>query len=218
MKIAASILACNPLYLGQNIKELESAGVDLIHVDIMDGHYVNNFTFGIHTIQYIAEATSVPVDVHLEVMNPERYIKDFANAGASIITVQLDVCKHPIRVLEEIRKHNVKAGLAINPHIGLEAITFLQDHFDYLVLMSVEPGFGAQKFERSIFPKLKEANRLLGKSNDKFIGVDGGINRDNISELYKSGAELFIIGTSLYEKGMIQDNLNSFRTCIGNEK
>ncbi len=215
MKIAASILAANPLYLGQSIKEMEASKIDIIHVDIMDGHYVENFTFGINTVESIARETNLPIEVHLEVSNPEAHIEHFKKAGTNILTVQLDTCKHPIRVLETIRANDMKAGLAINPHIGLEAVEYLIDHFDYLLLMSVEPGFGGQKFEESVINKTVKANQIISKAHKNIeIGVDGGINKYNIGKLYEAGASIFIIGNSLYSNGGINKNSKILRKSV----
>ena len=139
MEISASILACDPLYLARDVKEAEMGGADIIHVDIMDGQYVENLTFGIHTVEYLSKMTGLPIDVHLEVLDPERYIENFADAGAKMITVQLDTCRCPIRTLNTIRQYGAKAGLAINPHTGMESVEYLVDYFDFLCIFFAFP-------------------------------------------------------------------------------
>lgn len=216
MKISASVLACNPIYLGDTIKELENEGADIIHVDIMDGHYVNNFTFGIDTVNNLCKITKIPVEVHLEISNPENHIENFANAGASIITVQLDTCVHPIRVLEKIKKMDRSTGLAINPHVSIDAVKYLKDYIDYLLFLSVEPGFGGQKFQTSVYSKIEDARELVNYQIP--IGIDGGVNTENISKLARAGVEIFIIGTSLYKNGNLKDNLKEFKNIFSNLK
>lgn len=212
MKILASILACNPLNLGDDICKLEEAGTDSIHIDIADGHYVKNFTFGINTVSSVSKLVSIPVDVHLQVCEPEMYIKDFADAGAKAITVHLETCRHPIRLLNTIRKYGLKSCIAINPHVPVDSVKLLLDYIDSLLLMSAEPGFGGQKFLSIMVEKATEARSLVDKAGKGIeIGVDGGITFDNALQLVDSGVDFLNVGTALFSGGRIQDNVRRFK-------
>ena len=160
-KVSASILSCDQLYLGQQVLEAQRAGANLLHVDVMDGVYVENLTFGPQLVRELKAAVSIPVSVHLELLQPERYLRMFADAGADLLTFQLDACPNPIHFLKEIRAAGMKAGVGIGPAYGVEQLKYLLHHMDWLILMSVEPGYGGQRFEKSVFEKLRRARELM---------------------------------------------------------
>ena len=184
VKVAASILACNTAYLGDAVLEAEKGKADIIHIDIMDGHYVKNLTFGPQTVRDLKSITSLPIEVHLELYNPHELIEVFADAGADMITVQLDCCAHPIRVFNMIRSFGKEVGVAINPGIDVKQLEYLVNHIDYILLMSVEPGFGGQPFEESTYEKIHIVKRMLRDKNLTLpIAVDGGVNIENVEKL-----------------------------------
>jgi ribulose-phosphate 3-epimerase len=210
MDISASLLACDPLYLGDMIKLTEETGdIHSFHVDIMDGHYVENLTFGPGTVSAMRKITKLPIHVHLEVSNPERQMQLFADAGADSIIVQMDTCTHPIRVLEMINKNNIASSIALNPHVLVEMAEHLKGYFNWLLIMSVEPGFGGQCFNECTYVKIQQARKIFG--DDIILGIDGGVNPNNIGKLAEAGISRFIIGTSLYKNNDIRSNIQLLR-------
>ncbi|MGB9638156.1 MAG: ribulose-phosphate 3-epimerase, partial [bacterium] len=181
-------------------------------VDIMDGHYVDNLTFGPQMIKNIRNLTNLPIEVHLELFNPEKYILNFVDVGADIITLQLDTCIHPIRILKQIKGYNRKAGIAINPTKNIEDIRYLVNYIDYVLLMSVEPGFGGQKFEEIVFEKIKKIKDMFSDLKIKIpIGVDGGINLENSQKLKEQGVEILVIGSALFQSNDLVGTIYNFK-------
>ena len=214
-KLAVSILDCNTAYLGDTVLKLEKGKVDIIHVDIADGHYVKNLTFGPKIVNDLKKIVKIPIDVHLAVTNIDEMINIFIETGADIITVQLDCCLHPIRTFQMIKKYGKKVGLAINPGIGIETLIFFAEYLDYISLMGVEPGFGGQSFEKITFEKIKEVKKVLkSKRLNTPIAVDGGINLKIAKDLVMAGVDILYIGSSLFKYGDIEKGLKDFRKII----
>jgi len=198
--IAPSILSADFAKLGQEVVEVERSGADWLHVDVMDGHFVPNITFGALVMGAIAPLTKLPLDVHLMIENPEQYIAAFAEAGAHLITVHQEACVHLHRVLHLIKEHGVKAGVAINPATPVSAIREVLEDVDLVLVMTVNPGFGGQTFISSTLRKIKELNELreeLGLK-DLRIEVDGGITATTAPLVVEAGADVLVAGNAVF--------------------
>jgi len=194
-KLAPSILDLDFSCLERELRKIESAGVDLLHLDIMDGNFVPNISFGSKIVESIKNITSLPLEVHLMVEKPENHIKSFINAGGDIINVHYETSKHLDRLIQTINEANVKSGIALNPKTPLSVIDYLINKIDYLLLMTVNPGFGGQKFIPEMMDKIKKARKIIDNQKKPIsLAVDGGINLDNISEVAKAGAEIIVVG------------------------
>lgn len=199
VKIAPSILAANFARLAEDIARVEGAGADQIHVDVMDGHFVPNITVGVPVVAALRRATSLPLDVHLMISDPDRYLDAFAAAGASIITVHAEAVTHLHRSLARIRELGAKAGVALNPATPIDHIGEVAGDLDVLLIMSVNPGFGGQSFIPRSFEKIQAARALLqrhGSSAD--IEVDGGVDTGNAARLVRAGATMLVAGASIF--------------------
>jgi ribulose-phosphate 3-epimerase len=198
-KIAPSILSADFSCLGQEVKAVEEAGADWIHVDVMDGHFVPNITMGPMVTEAVNRCTSLPVDVHLMIENPDRYIADFAKAGAEYISVQVEACPHLHRTLHLIKENGAKAGAVLNPATPLSTITYLLEDLDFVLIMSVNPGFGGQKFIKSALDKIEQLKSLIEESGlDILIQVDGGVNANTIADVSAAGADVFVAGSAIF--------------------
>jgi ribulose-phosphate 3-epimerase len=200
IKIAPSILSADFSRLGEEIKAVEAAGADLIHVDVMDGHFVPNITIGPLIVQACRKATKLPLDVHLMIENPELYIADFAKAGADYITVHAEAARHLHRLVQSIREHKgVKAGVSLNPATPLEELDYILDELDLVLIMSVNPGFGGQAFIPSALRKIRELRQLI---NDRKLSVeievDGGVKPENAAAIAGAGADILVAGSAVY--------------------
>ncbi len=196
--IAPSILQCDYADLGREIADLEEAGARLLHLDVMDGHFVPNFTFGMTIVEAARRSTNLPLDVHLMMEQPGRYLRQFREAGADVITVHEEVCRDPQELadlLEEIRGLGALAGVAINPPTPLANIDAVVAHCDLILVMSVMPGFGGQAFDRVALDKL--AALRARDDMDALLEVDGGINADTIADCTKAGADLLVVGSAI---------------------
>jgi len=199
VEIAPSILASDFARLADEIRKVEDGGADVIHVDVMDGHFVPNITLGIPVVASLRKATRLPLDVHLMIEQPEEYIEDFIEAGADRVLVHQEATAHLDRALEMIREHGAQAGAAINPATPVVMLSDVLDKLDTVLVMSVNPGFGGQKFIPNAFEKIRQLNQMRTRYNVSFrIEVDGGVDPENTAELAQAGANTFVAGTSIF--------------------
>jgi len=197
--IAPSILSADLAHLAEEIARCEAGAADWIHVDVMDGRFVPNLTFGAKVIETVRGLTSLPIDVHLMVVEPERYFEDFAAAGATSMTIHPEVSPHLHRQLTRIRELGCAAGAAINPSTPLTAVSEVVAELDLLLVMSVNPGFGAQQFIPSSVDKLRRARAMLDEAgSEAWLQVDGGISRDTIADVWEAGANSFVAGHAIF--------------------
>ncbi|MFD2171443.1 ribulose-phosphate 3-epimerase [Tumebacillus lipolyticus] len=200
IKIAPSILSADFSKLGEEIRSVEELGADLIHVDVMDGHFVPNITIGPLVVEAIKPHTKLPLDVHLMIEDPDRYIPSFVQAGADIITVHVEATRHLHRTLQLIRSHGVKASVALNPHTPVSMIEHVLTDLDMVLLMTVNPGFGGQKFIPNVLEKISELRRKLDAMDLHHveIEVDGGINQETSRLVREAGANVLVAGNAVY--------------------
>jgi len=199
VKIAASILSADFSRLGEEIKAAEKAGVELIHVDVMDGCFVPNISIGIPVVDSIRKVTKLPLDVHLMILDPLRYVKQFSDAGADYITVHAEACTNLEYIISSIRSLGKKPGVSINPQTPLSKLITVVDKIDLALLMSVEPGFGGQKFNENVLQKIIELRKIIdGKKIKAEIEVDGGVNAKTAKSVAKAGADILVAGSALY--------------------
>jgi len=199
-KLAPSILDADFTCLGTELRKIESGGADLIHLDIMDGNFVPNISFGPRIVESIKSKTSLPLEVHLMVEKPENHIKSFINAGGDIIIVHYETSKHLDKLIQTINEADVKSGIALNPATPLSVIEYLINKIDVLLLMTVNPGFGGQKFIPEMFNKIEMARKIIDNQKKSIsLAVDGGINLDNISKVSKAGAEIIVVGQIIFK-------------------
>lgn len=198
--IAPSILSADFSRLGDEIRAVEAAGADWIHVDVMDGHFVPNITMGPLVVKAVRKVTNLPVDVHLMIENPDRFIPDFAKAGASLISVQVETCPHLHRVIHLIRECGCRPGAVLNPATPLSNLEWILEDLDFVLVMSVNPGFGGQKFIRSALQKTRDLRTWIqGKNLPTLIEIDGGVNEATIAEIAESGVDAFVAGSAIFE-------------------
>lgn len=214
-KLAPSLLSANFAELEKEILKLEKGGADYLHLDVMDGNFVPNISFGPPIIKSIKKITELPLDVHLMIESPERYIKDFVDAGADIITVHEESTIHLHRVIQNIRYFGIKAGVSLNPSTSLNSLEYVIDDLDLILIMSVNPGFGGQSFIPSIKNKIKDTRSLIDeKSLDIILQVDGGIKLDNIEEIVDLGADLIVVGSDIFSATDITSRTKEFKEKI----
>ncbi|MEH7611294.1 ribulose-phosphate 3-epimerase [Gottfriedia acidiceleris] len=201
VKIAPSILSANFAKLGEEILDVERGGADYIHVDVMDGHFVPNITIGPLIVEAIRPVTKLPLDVHLMIEKPDQYIEQFVKAGADIITVHVEACTHLHRTIQTIKSLGIKAGVVLNPATPVSTIEQIIDDVDMVLLMTVNPGFGGQKFIQSVVPKIKQVANLIKERNLSVeIEIDGGVDEHTAKICVEAGATVLVAGSAVYNK------------------
>jgi len=201
VKIAPSILSADFSKLGDEIKDVEKGGADYIHVDVMDGHFVPNITIGPLIVEAARRATTLPLDVHLMIENPDLYIEEFAKAGADYLTVHVEACRHLHRTVQLIKSFGIKAGVVLNPATPVRTIEHVIQDVDLVLLMSVNPGFGGQKFIPGVLPKIREVKSLADRLGTEVeIEVDGGVNAETARLCIEAGATVLVAGSAVYNQ------------------
>jgi ribulose-phosphate 3-epimerase len=218
-QIAPSILSADFSRLGEEIKAVEKAGADLIHVDVMDGHYVPNITIGPGVVSSLRKTTGLPFDVHLMIEDPDRYIDAFVDAGSNIITVHAEAVIHLHRTVHYIKGKGVKVGVSLNPSTPLACVEEILPDIDLLLIMTVNPGFGGQKFISGMLPKIRKARELAQTRGLKMaIEVDGGVTAENIGTLAEAGADIFVAGAAIFGSPSYSDTINRMKAILGGVK
>lgn len=201
VKIAPSILSADFAKLGKEVQDVEMGGADFIHVDVMDGHFVPNITIGPLVVQAIRPVTKLPLDVHLMIENPDQYIEAFAKAGADYITVHVEACRHLHRTIQHIKSLGVKAGVVLNPATPVESLKHVIGDVDMVLLMSVNPGFGGQKFIPEVLGKIRDVQALAEQKGAEIeIEVDGGVNPETAKQCIEAGATVLVAGSAIYNE------------------
>ena len=210
--IAPSILSADFSRLGEDIKAVEAAGADVIHVDVMDGHFVPNITIGPLVVKAVRKVTDLPLDVHLMISDADSYIEDFANAGADWITVHVEACPHLHRTIDQIRAMGKKAGAVLNPATSLTTLDQILPDLDLVMLMSVNPGFGGQSFIESSLGKIKMLRQMLDNIGSKAgIEVDGGVSPATIARITEAGANIFVAGSAVFGQDDYQASISELK-------
>ncbi len=213
--IAPSILSADFSKLGDEIKAVEAAGADWIHADVMDGHFVPNITIGPLIVEAVKRVTDLPIDVHLMIENPDNYISAFAEAGASHISVQVETCIHLNRTVQLIKDCGAQAGVVLNPSTPLANLEWVLEDVDYVLIMSVNPGFGGQAFIPSSLDKIKALRQQIqDRGLSVLIQVDGGVNEKTISQIASAGTDVFVAGSAIFGSKDYQKTIQSFRQKI----
>ncbi len=213
--IAPSILSADFTILGDELKNVEKGGADWIHIDVMDGQFVPNITYGPIIVEACKRVTDLPLDVHLMIEKPDLIVPEFARAGADLISVHAEACTHLHRSLQLIKSFDVKAGVALNPATPLSSIEWIIDELDFVLIMSVNPGFGGQKFIRSSLEKIKTLSTMLkDNGSEAIIQVDGGVNNETIKEVSSAGATSFVAGSAIFNTDDYKETISTLKKNI----
>lgn len=217
IKIAPSILSADFARLGEEIKSAEDAGAHLLHVDVMDGHFVPNITIGPPVIESIRKVTRLPLDVHLMIEDPDRYLKDFMSAGADILTVHFEAAVHLHRSVQAIKEGGIKAGVSINPATPVWTLDNILADVDVVLIMSVNPGFGGQEFIPGTLDKLRLLRKKISDAgNPPLIEVDGGVKLGNAKEISAAGADILVMGSAFFKSGNYASTMEKLNGLLGN--
>ena len=212
IKLAPSILSADFARLLEDVKKVEKAGCEYLHIDVMDGHFVPNITLGPGIVKSLRKDVNMVFDAHLMIENPDNYIKEFADAGCDIIVVHQEACTHLHRTIQNIKSHGIKAGVALNPATPIETIKYVLQDVDMVLLMSVNPAFGGQSYIPVVTEKIKELKALIDEMNlDIDIEVDGGVKPSNIAEVVNAGANVIVAGSAIFNAGNIDEAVKSLR-------
>ena len=215
--IAPSILSADFARLEDEIKAVEAAGADWIHADVMDGHFVPNITFGPLVVAAVRQVTTLPIDVHLMIENPDQYIAEFAEAGASHISVHIETCRHLNRTVQFIHECGALPGVVLNPSTPLQSLEWILPDIAYVLIMSVNPGFGGQKFIPNSLDRIRNLRQLIqSRELNTMIEIDGGVNADTISDISAAGVDVFVAGSAIFGSSNYNDTITNFRNKIGN--
>jgi ribulose-phosphate 3-epimerase len=217
IRIAPSILSANFVRLEEEIKIVEKAGAHMLHIDVMDGHFVPNITLGYSVVEAIRKITTLPLDVHLMIENPDAFVKEFAAAGADFITVHAEACIHLHRSVQHIKQNGVKAGVSINPATPVLHLENILSDIDLVLLMSVNPGFGGQEFIPFTIEKIKAVRKMISDSGAAaVIEVDGGVKVENAREIADAGADILVMGSAFFKSGNYYKTMETLNETLGN--
>ncbi|SEO41250.1 ribulose-phosphate 3-epimerase [Amphibacillus marinus] len=216
LKLAPSLLAADFSTLGQVVKETADAGADMLHIDIMDGHFVPNLTFGPDLVKAIRLHSNLKFDVHLMIENPDLYLKAFVDAGADIITVHVETCTHLHRTIQQIKALGAKAGVVLNPATPVNLLEPILKDIDMVLIMTVNPGFGGQSFIPQSIDKIKRLKKMITNNGPCTIDiqVDGGITLDNVQDVINAGANVIVAGSAIYNNQALSDNIKRFKEAM----
>jgi ribulose-phosphate 3-epimerase len=215
-KIAPSILSADFSQLAEEVGAVEKAGADAIHVDVMDGHFVPNLTIGPLVVQGLKKLTHLPLDVHLMIENPSRYVDDFVRAGGNWITVHAETCPHLKRLIKKVRQLKARPGIVLKPATPLKTLFSVLDEIDLVLIMSVNPGFGGQSFIPSTLKKIERLRKIVAQNGYSVdIEVDGGVKVENIKEVSMAGADIFVVGTGIFKTENYKVTIQKLRQEIG---
>ena len=212
--IAPSILSADFARLADAVQQVEAAGADWIHVDVMDGHFVPNLTVGPPIVEALRKVTTLPLDVHLMMTNPDEFIPDFAKAGADILTVHVEACPHLHRTIQSIKEHGMKAGVTLNPATSATTLEQILSDVDLVLVMSVNPGFGGQKFIESTLDKIRQIRTMIAASKGSpYLEVDGGITVKNVASVLNAGANVLVAGSAIFGSPNMSHAIRQLRTA-----
>jgi len=212
--ISPSILSADFARLADAVQQVEAAGADWIHVDVMDGHFVPNLTVGPPMVEALRKVTTLPLDVHLMMTNPDEFIPEFAKAGADILTVHVETCPHLHRTVQCIKEQNVKAGVSLNPATSIATLDHILGDVDLVLVMSVNPGFGGQKFIDGTLDKIRQIRSMITASKGPpYLEVDGGITVHNVASVLKAGANVLVAGSTIFGSSNMPDTIRQLRTA-----